>query len=116
MKWLDSAIGTRDIGLVEIINKFLSFIGETFCLLVYVVASHIHQQTECSWGGFLIVVKSNIISGLFVGCCACVIVYAVWDFVHNSHCGIMSCGILACGIYIALRRDIANDCWDLNKI
>ena len=25
-------------------------------------------------------------------------VYAVWDFIHNSHCGIMSCGILACGI------------------
>ena len=25
-------------------------------------------------------------------------VYAVWDFVHNSDCGIMSCGILACGI------------------
>ena len=22
----------------------------------------------------------------------------LWDFVHNSHCGIMSCGILACGI------------------
>ena len=59
---------------------------------------YIHQQTECSWGGFLIVVKANILSGLFVGCCACVIVYAVWDFVHNSHCGIMSCGILACGI------------------
>ena len=72
-------------------QSLISFEGHPYYCRKVKGNHHIHQQTECSWGGFLII---NIISGLFV--------YAVWDFVHNSHsnshCGIMSCGILACGI------------------
>ena len=77
-------------------QSLISFEGHLYYWRKVKGSHHIHQQTECSWGGFLIVVKTNIISGLFVGCCACLcpVGFCLWDFVR----GILSCGILDCGI------------------